>query len=182
MKEQEIVDLLLQKNENGINELLKYYGPLMRYIIAPILPGAEDQEDCLSEVSMRVWDKIEQYDSERGSLASWITAVTRNTALNHKRDYTHYQNSDEINENTPSPESSPEDDVIRQERQLAVKRALKQLSSKEQILFYRKYYYLQSTAQIASEMGMTERAVEGKLYRLKKRLRKILGGEEYVQK
>ena len=38
-------------------------------------------------------------------------------------------------------------------------------------------YYLQSTAQIASELGMTERAVEGKLYRLKKKLRKMLGGE-----
>lgn len=45
------------------------------------------------------------------------------------------------------------------------------------MLFYRKYYYLQSIAQIASELGMTERAVEGKLYRLKKQLRKMLGGE-----
>ena len=32
-------------------------------------------------------------------------------------------------------------------------------------------------AQIASELGMTERAVEGKLYRLKKKLRKMLGGD-----
>ena len=40
-----------------------------------------------------------------------------------------------------------------------------------------KLSYLQSTAQIASELGMTERAVEGKLYRLKKQLRKMLGGE-----
>ena len=39
------------------------------------------------------------------------------------------------------------------------------------------FSYLQSTAQIASELGMTERSVEGKLYRLKKQLRKMLGGE-----
>ena len=52
-----------------------------------------------------------------------------------------------------------------------------QLSSKEKVLFYRKYYYLQSTAQIARELGISQRAVEGKLYRLKKRLRKLLGGE-----
>ncbi|MFR0796033.1 MAG: sigma factor-like helix-turn-helix DNA-binding protein [Oscillospiraceae bacterium] len=44
-------------------------------------------------------------------------------------------------------------------------------------MFYRKYYYLQSTAQIAAELGMTERAVEGRLYRLKKRLRTMLGGD-----
>ena len=47
----------------------------------------------------------------------------------------------------------------------------------EQALFYRKYYYLQPTSQIASELGTTERAVEGRLYRLKKRLRGMLGGE-----
>ena len=31
---------------------------------------------------------------------------------------------------------------------------------------------------IAAELGMTERAVEGKLYRLKRRLRKMLGGDQ----
>lgn len=67
--------------------------------------------------------------------------------------------------------------IIQKERQSAVNYALRQLSPKDRMLFYRKYYYLQSTAQIASELGMTERAVEGKLYRLKKQLRKMLGGE-----
>jgi RNA polymerase sigma-70 factor (ECF subfamily) len=45
------------------------------------------------------------------------------------------------------------------------------------VIFFRKYYYLQTTAQIASETGMTERAIEGRLYRIKKRLRKLLGGD-----
>ena len=40
---------------------------------------------------------------------------------------------------------------------------------------------MQPTAQIAAELGMTERAVEGKLYRLKKQLRKMLGGEDHAQ-
>ena len=36
---------------------------------------------------------------------------------------------------------------------------------------------MQSTAQIASELGMSVRAAEGRLYRIKKRLRSMLGGE-----
>lgn len=99
---------LLQQDERGMEALLLHYGPLMRYIIAPILPDPQDREECLSEVSMRVWSRIAQFD---------------------------------------------------------------------RALFYRKYYYLQSTAQIAAELGMTERAVEGRLYRLKKRLRTMLGGD-----
>lgn len=177
MNEQKIVELILARDERGMDDLLTHYGPLMRYIIAPILPNAEDREECLSEAAMRVWDKIDSFDEYRGSFNAWLTAITRNTALNRLR---RISNEDsEIPENTPAPEPTPEEQFLRKERQNAVKRALKQLSQSEKNLFYRKYYYLQSTAQIASELGMTERAVEGKLYRLKKRIRKMLGGEGY---
>lgn len=177
MNEQEIIELILARNERGMDALLTHYGPLMRYIIAPILPNAEDREECLSEAAMRVWDKIDSFDEDRGSFNAWLTAITRNTALNRLCRISNEDN--EIPENTPSPEPTPEEQFLRKERQNTVKRALKQLSQSEKNLFYRKYYYLQSTAQIASELGMTERAVEGKLYRLKKRIRKMLGGEGY---
>ncbi len=76
------------------------------------------------------------------------------------------------------PEAA-EEQILLEERTTVLNRVLQHLSIKDRILFYRKYYYQQSTAQIASEMGMTERAVEGKLYRIKKQLRKMLGGENY---
>ena len=60
---------------------------------------------------------------------------------------------------------------------IALEQALDRLPAGERILFYRKYYYRQSTAQIARETGLTERAVEGRLYRLRMRLRDSLGGE-----
>ena len=179
MQEQEIIKLLLSKNEKGINELFLHYGPLMKYIIAPILPNSQDREDCLSEIVMQVWEKIEKFDSQRGSWNAWLTAITRNHALNYKRNSKVYNRTEEIPLDIPSPEPNPEEQIIRQERQASVKRVLQRLSPKEQILFYRKYYYFQSTARIASEMGIPERAVEGKLYRIKTRLRKMLGGEGY---
>ena len=156
--------------------LLLHYGPLMRYIIAPILQNPQDREDCLSEVSMRVWEKIGQFDCEKGSFRAWLTAITRNTALNHARKVSG-SSTEELSESTPSPEPSPEEALLKKERQEALSAALNRLSYKDRLLFYRKYYYRQSTAQIAAELGMTERAVEGKLYRVKKQLRKSLGGE-----
>lgn len=177
VQEEEIVKLIKNRNEAGIEELLRRYGPLIRYIIMPILHNAQDQEECVSEVAMRVWDKIDLYDNRRGSWNAWLTALTRNTALNRARRNKRFDATADILPETPSPAPTPEEMMLQKERQEAVKRALHQLSSKERALFYRKYYYLQPTAQIASELGMTKRAVEGKLYRLKKRLRKILGGD-----
>ena len=179
MQEREIIERLLQRDEKGMDALWKHYGPLMRYIIAPIVKNPQDREDCLSEVTMRVWEGIGRFDRERGSWSAWLTAVTRNTALNYVRAVSHGDSGEEIPENTPSPEPGPEEALIRQERQAAVNRALRRLPSEDKVLFYRKYYYLQSTAQIASELGMTERAVEGRLYRLKKRFRRMLGGEAH---
>ena len=147
MHEQDMIALLQQHDERGMDALLLHCGPLMRYIIAPIVPNALDREECLSEASLRVWNKIAQFDAARGSWSAWLTAVTRNTALNQA------------------------------ERRAALHDALARLGQNDRALFYRKYYYLQSTAQIAAELGMTERAVEGRLYRLKKRLRTMLGGD-----
>ena len=77
----------------------------------------------------------------------------------------------------PSPEPTPEEVLLQKERQAELSAALARLSQKDRLLFYRKYYYMQSTAQIASELGMSVRAAEGRLYRIKKRLRSMLGGE-----
>ena len=121
MHEQEIIALLRQRNEKGIDALLLHYGPLMRYIIAPILKNPQDQEDCLLEVTMRAWEKIEQFNQNRGSWSAWLTAVTRNTALNYVRNISRHNNIEEISENTPSSKPTPEEVMIRQERQAAVK-------------------------------------------------------------
>ena len=74
-------------------------------------------------------------------------------------------------------EPTPEEAVLRREAQLKVSRAVEQLSNRDRILIYRKYYYMQPTSQIASELGLSERAVEGRLYRIRRRLQKDLGGD-----
>lgn len=177
VNELEIIELIKKRNDEGLEELMLHYGPLIRYVISPILPNAQDREECISEVAMRIWDKIDYFDEGRGSWKGWITTISRNAALNRAR--ASAANADEIPDDTPSPDLTPEETVIQKERLAEIANALKELSQQERALFYRKYYYLQSTAQIASELAMTERAVEGRLYRLKKRLRKALGGEEY---
>ena len=179
VQEQEMIAQLLQKDERGMEALLLHYGPLMRYVIAPILPDPQDREECLSEVSMRVWSRIAQFDPARGSWNAWLTAITRNTARNYQRSAQH-RGTQAIPAGTPAPDASPEEAILQAERSAAVHAALGRLSPGDRALFYRKYYYLQSTAQIASELGMTARAVEGKLYRLKKQLRRMLGGEGHV--
>lgn len=166
-----------QDRDAGMEALLRKYGPLLRYVIGGILQDPQDAEDCLSEVSLSLWQKLESFDPAKGSLSTWLTAVARNTALNHWKARARHQSHLAEPDQEPADHATPEQEVLRKERAEHLRAAVARLVHTDKQLFYRKYYYCQSTSQIAAEMGMTERTAEGRLYRLRQRLRQELGGD-----
>ena len=178
MDDREIMELIAQGDERGMPELQKHYGALVRYVAAPILGSDAAVSDCISEVYLRVLEKSAQFDPERGSLGAWLTAIARNTALNIIRRGKN-ETGEALPEDMPDPAPTPEQQLLLAERREALAKALKMLSYSDRALFYRKYYYMQPMSQIAAELGMTERAAEGRLYRIRKKLRDFLGGEGY---
>ena len=83
MTDTELLDLLRRDRAAGTEALLTRYRPLLRYVIGGILAESGDGEDCLSEVCLVLWQKLDSFDPAKGSLSAWLTAVARNTALNH---------------------------------------------------------------------------------------------------
>ena len=161
-------------DEAALQALLRRHGPLLRYVIAPILPDPRDREECFADVSVKLWQAAGSFDGAKGSLRGWLTALARNCALNRARGL---RTETVLTDDMPHGAGSAEDALLRQERTRLLAQAVKSLTDGEQTLFYRKYYYCQSTAQIAAELGLTERGVEGRLYRLRQRLRELLGGD-----
>lgn len=177
MKTGNLVEKLKSCDENTAKDFLHKYTPLIIYVITPILENEQDREDCISEVFFKAWKNIGTYDSTKGNFTGWLTAISRNTALNYKKKTIHTENIDDFQNTLISPEPTPEETVINNESKKLILCAINSLPAKDRTLFYRKYYYFQPTSQIAREMGLTERAVEGRLHRAKKRLRKMLGGD-----
>ena len=174
-----LIGRLRRKEPGAMDELLREYGPLMRYIVAPILEDPGEREECVADVAMVVWDKIGDYTVEKGAFTTWLTVLTRNAALNRRRGEQRRKNrQEELGEHIPDPRPGPEEEVLRKERAGTIQHAVAQLSQLDRSLFYRKYYYFQSTAQMAAELGLTQRAVEGRLRRIRLRLREALGGEQ----
>jgi RNA polymerase sigma-70 factor (ECF subfamily) len=158
--------------------LLHQYTPLLRYVIGGVLRDPQDAEDCFSEVSLALWKGLAGYDPAKSRLTTYLTTVARNTALNHlKAKLRREQHLAEPMSEAVSP-VSPEEEVLRRERQERLQAAVGALSDRDRKLFYRRYYYLQPVAQIAAEMGISQRAAEGRLYRLRQQLRQQLGGDD----
>lgn len=174
--EKKIIEMLKESNEDGIHLIQGNYGNMIKYVVENIIQDKEDMEECISDIYLKIWRKINLYDKSKGKLSTWITALARNTALNYvnKKSIPTVELTDTINVPT-----SPEVALLKKEELRRLKNTIKSLLPEEQQLFYRKYYYLQSTAQIAAEMGKSERSVEGKLYRMRNKLKKKLGGSFY---
>ena len=162
------MERLQQGDREALEPLLAHYEGMLRYIVSGVLSDPHRQEDCLAEVRLKLWEKREQYDPERSSPATWLTVLCRNAAVDHLRSAQRHS-AEALDETRPDPAPGPEEQLLRKERAERLERALASLSSK--------YYYLQSTARIAAELGLTPRAVEGRLYRIRKGLQNKLGGD-----
>lgn len=175
MNQTELINALLSRSEGSLELLRLHYGPLIRYVINPILTDERDRDEAMSDILLRVWDRVDQFEPKQGSFSNWLSALSRNAAIDRARRLP--PKGEELKDTVPAPNSDPEQALLKRERQRALHIALNQLEPSDKSLFYRKYYYRQSTSQIAAELGTTKRAIEGKLYRIKHKLRKALGGE-----
>ena len=172
--DEELIERIKRGDPEAAEGLRQRFGALIRYIVEAILPDPRDAEECVNDVYLKLLSAGKTLDPAR-PLKPFAAAVARNAAVSRARRKRGEET--ELDESLPGG-STPEEELLRRERAESLKRALHTLSVSDRRLLYRKYYYCQSTAQIAAELGTTERAVEGKLYRLKRRLRELMGGED----
>lgn len=176
--DQELLEKLKRGDLDALEAVWVRYAGMMAYIVRGILPNPHETDECLAQIRVKLWEKLSSYQEEIASLPTYITAVCRNAAYDRLRQLRRQaERTAALTDETPDPAPSPEETLLRRERTERLKAALNALRDSDRRLFYRKYYYLQSTAQIAAELGLSERAVEGRLYRIRARLQKLLGGD-----
>lgn len=85
MNQSELIKALAAREEGALDQLKLHYGPLIRYVIAPILDDTRDREEAMSDILLRVWDRIDQFDPNRGNWTNWLSAIARNAAIDRAR-------------------------------------------------------------------------------------------------
>ena len=143
MDEKDLIDRLRQGDEEALRALLRRHTPLLRYVLKPLLPDERDREECLADISIKLWQNASFYDEKRGSFRTWLTVLARNSALNRLR--AQHPEDVTLHEGLPHGDGTAEDALLRRERQQQLAAALSRLPSDERALFYRKYWYRQPT-------------------------------------
>ncbi len=185
MLDEEILALYFRRDEAAITQTEKKYGAYCRQIASRCLPGAEDCEECVSDVWFRAWNAIPPQRPENFQL--YLGAIVRNLAFSRwRKRYAQKRGGaavelalDELAECIPAP-GVPEEIVEARELGEAVDRFLAGLPVRERRIFLWRYYFTASAAEIAARYGLKEAHVAVLLSRTRKKLRTFLEKEGYV--
>lgn len=179
LQDQKIVNLIKEGNELGFVKLADKYEKLLFYIAKGILGSrTEDIEECVNDTYMKLWNNIDKYDINKASLKTYLKIIVRNTAINRLRDLSRHENnqlSDDISEIAKyyaDNSQDIEDRIFAKESIETLNELIKSLKPKDKEIIIRKYFYLQSSKQIAKAMKMTVTAVDSKASRTRKKLKK----------
>jgi RNA polymerase sigma-70 factor (ECF subfamily) len=83
--EEELVRLLLQKNQQAFSYLYDNYAGALNAVIYRIVEEKELAEDILQEAFIKIWNNISSYDKSKGRLFTWMLNITKNLTIDTVR-------------------------------------------------------------------------------------------------
>lgn len=144
--------------------------------IVSLCASREDIEECVADVLVALWRSRAQYDPEKGDYKHYIAAIARNKAITLKGRLTK-QDWLPLDEDILKIDSANPQQVYEQREVTAIlSEAIDQLEPPDPEIFTRRYFWGDALRDIAQALNLSERAVEGRLYRGRKQLKVWLEG------
>lgn len=180
MKEiNEKIDYYMEGNNLKIEEIMKKYN---HYIYA-ILNNSnsklsnEDIEEILLDVYLTLWNNKEKLDVNK-SLSAYIGGITKNLILKKYRNSKFLENIDDYTEIISDMKDIEIDYISTQKNQIIIDE-LEKVKEQDKNIFILYYYEEIKVKDIATRYKMSESKVKSKLFRMRKRIKKILKERGY---
>lgn len=183
MNDDEIINLFLKRDENGIIELSTKYHPYCYKIAWNLLANREDAEECLNDTWFSVWSQIPP--THPPVLAHFCGRITRNLSIDRirkkfagKRPDVHMADvMDEMEQLNVT--YTVEEQLAEKELMETINRFLEEMSPKDRYIFVRRYWFLDPVSAISKRHHMSVGSVKMNLYRNRKKLLKLLEKKKF---
>ena len=174
---EERIDRLSIDRDKVLEEALASYSRLLWVVASRHLSRADgfseqDIEECVADVFFDLWQDFDRYDPEKGSLKSYLCAVTSHKAISRYRKATQMKviSLDDVQQfEEPSYEEVVEPDDYRD-----LYDAISDLPEPTREILMRRYFFEEQPSTIATRMHLPKKEVENRLYRAKVSLSRTL--------
>ncbi|MBO5333314.1 MAG: sigma-70 family RNA polymerase sigma factor [Clostridia bacterium] len=180
MEDLMIIDLFFARNEQAINETDAKYGKLCLSIANNILNSDEDAEECVNDTYLSIWKKIPP--TRPNDFKSFICKIVRNLSIKKLEYNLALKRSKNMTVSYSELENVLYDSDICDETEYKnigkiISDFLRQEKEEVRNVFIRKYFFFDSTGDIARRYSFTESKVKSMLYHSRNRLKQYLKKE-----
>jgi len=185
VKDEEIVELYWQRNEQAIEETSKKYENYCYTISYNILNDPEDCKECVNDTWLNTWNSIPP--ARPYSLKMYVAKIVRNLAFNRYNANTAQKRNNgqmplvlsELEEVIAS-DKNVEKEVMAKELGKAISSFIRSLSQEDGNMFIRRYFHADSIREIARSFKISENNVAVRLARSRQKLKTYLQEEGYM--
>lgn len=182
MNDDKIIELLFARAEHALEEIHIKYAPLYHSILQKTLANTCDADECANDVLIAVWNSIPP--NRPKNLSAYISKIARRVGIDKLRYNTRQRRntdylvmlselSDCLPDSTSLDDHSAENELLR----ALLSNFIRNLEPMTQILFVRRYICFESVSGLAERFDISENLVSAKLYRARKKLKKLLEKE-----
>jgi RNA polymerase sigma-70 factor, ECF subfamily len=171
---------LRQRESAALAELYDRYGKLVYSLIYRIVRDTGVAEDLVQETFLRVWNRAQGFDAERGALGPWLLAVARNCAIDYVRSTSGKMARSALDLEQAEHSSAFvnfEAALLSQDRARRVRGALDRLSENQRHVIELAYFEGLSQSEMAERMGQPLGTVKTWVRTALKNLRDDLGAK-----
>jgi RNA polymerase sigma-70 factor, ECF subfamily len=153
--DRDLIDRLRRRDPQALAELYDRYGRLTYSVILRVVRDAATAEDLVQETFLRVWNRAQGLDQERGSVGPWLLAVARNRAIDYLRSTAGRERNTLELEDTDHPAlyRDMEPEILRSDKTRRVKAAMDKLSPNQRQVMELAYFEGLSQTEMAERMG-----------------------------
>jgi RNA polymerase sigma-70 factor (ECF subfamily) len=177
-RESELAERLKRRDPNAMADLYDRYGRVAFSLIYRIVRDAGAAEDLVQETFLRVWNRVQAFDTERGSLGPWVLTVARNRAIDYLRsvDGRMQQSAVEIDAREhPSLFANLENEVLEGDRARHLRAAFAKLNENQRMVIELAYFEGLSQTEMADRLKQPLGTVKTWVRAALKSLRSELG-------
>lgn len=185
MEDDKIVQLYLNRDETAIRQTSEKYGSRLRAISYRITSDRETSEECENDTYLETWNRIPPSEP-KDYFYAFLAKITRALSIDRCRERTRLKRDSYIVELTSELEmciptvNDVADDVEAKLLGEAISRYLYTLSDEKQVMFIRRYFYLDTVSEIANRLSISDSKVKTTLFRVRNELRNYLIQEGYT--
>ena len=151
----ELVKRLQKRDPQALAELYDRYGRLAFSLILRIVRNGATAEDLVQETFLRVWNRAQGFDAEKGALGPWLLAVARYRAIDYLRSAAgRDRNALELEDaDHPSLFTNMEAGILEADNLRAIKAAVGRLSPNQRQVIELAYFEGLTQTEMAERMG-----------------------------